>query len=97
PDDAADTALISSGRALEDLVEANEEPAEGAVNDFAQTVFRRVVRLQEQGRHRGAERQGVDGGDYDGNGDSQGELLVELSGQSADEGDRNEDGRQDEH
>ena len=76
--------------ALEQAVEAAEQPIHRVVDDAANEVLGRVVGLEQQRAEGGAERQRVERGDQGGNGDGQRKLLVELAGDAADEGGGNE-------
>ena len=51
---------------------------------------------EQDGGERGRERERVEGGDRDGEGDGERELLVEDAGGSGEEADRDEDGDEDE-
>ena len=55
-----------------------------------------LLRAQEDGGQRGREGKRIEGGDRDGEGDGQRELLVQNAGGAGKEADRNEDGDEDE-
>ena len=82
-EEGADIDVGGRGRA-ERAIEAAEEIAERTA------AFR--ARPQQHGGKRGAERQGVEGGDQHRDGDGDGELLVEPARDAGNEDGRDEDG-----
>ena len=86
-DDPAHGADVAVAGAFEETVERLEQPAtQQLVEEQRETVLGRVVFLEQHCRQGRGQGQGVEGRDHRGNGDGQGELLVELSGQATDEG-----------
>ena len=79
---------------VEGLVEQPEEPAEQAFDPARQPIRPRVVRLEQQRRQRGAERQRIECREQRGKGNRQRELPVKLPGDPADERHGNEHRRQ---
>ncbi|MCY1223649.1 hypothetical protein D9M72_357850 [compost metagenome] len=80
---------------IEDAVERVEQPAaQQFVEDAREAVLGRVVILQQHGGQGRRQGQGVEGRNHRGDGDGQGELLEELTGEAGDEGGRHEHGAQ---
>ena len=69
---------------------AGRELVEAAVEQAKQAAFRAVGRLQQQHTERGAERQGHKARDGDRHRDRDRKLLVHLTRDAAEEGDRHE-------
>lgn len=63
---------------FKDGVESPEEPAEEKIEQFGEGVFLGAGRLEQDGRERGAQGHGVEGGNDGGDGDGQRELPVEF-------------------
>ena len=91
----ADEFAVAVGRSAEEAIEDFEEPAEGEINAAGEDVFLGLARLEEESGESGAESERVERGDDGGDGDGEGKLFVELTGETDDEGGRNEDGRED--
>ncbi|KWT85151.1 hypothetical protein APY03_3954 [Variovorax sp. WDL1] len=90
----AHAAAVGLRAAMEEPVEATEEPSEGAVHAAGQRILGRIVALEQQRRECRRQRQRVDGRDHGGDRDGHRELPIELAGEPADEGQRNEHGHQ---
>ena len=88
-DEIRHDADIAALHALKPVVELGEEAAEHAL-----VVLLRVL-LEHHRAERRRQRQGHEGREADRNGNRQGELLVEDARHAAEEGDRHEDGRED--
>ena len=67
---------------------------EGGIKPLEETLLLAVLGLDEQGGQGRRERQGDDAGEDHGYGDGDGELLVERTGDAAEEGHRQEHGIQ---
>ena len=93
-DGAADAAGVTVAGALEQAVEGAEGPAEDALDPAPERVLLRAMGLQQERRERRRERQRVEARDDDGGRDRHGELLVELPGDAAEEGERHEHRRE---
>ena len=76
---------------FKEAVERTEQPAaKHLVQHLGEAVFRRVMAFEQHRGQRWRQGQRVEGRDHRRNGDGQGELLVELPGQTGDERRRHE-------
>ncbi|MND95720.1 hypothetical protein D3C80_879830 [compost metagenome] len=85
-DDPTHAADVAVGGAVEEAVERGEQPAaQQFFQEPRETVLGRMVVLQQHGCQGRRQGQRVERRDHRGNGDGQGELLVELPGQAGNE------------
>ncbi len=89
-DRLGDAAAVARSAAGEQAVEPLEEASEDGLHAAREAILGLIVPAQEQRGQGRRQREGVHRGDHRGDGDRQRELLVELAGQSADEGERHE-------
>ncbi len=90
----ADRRCVDGAHALEAAIEEPEEAAEEAIPDAREPVGLRFVRFEQQGAEGGAESERVEGREHRRDGDGERELSIELAGDAADEGGRDEHRRQ---
>ncbi len=75
----------------EEAVEGTEQPAaEDLVEHLGEAILRRIMTAQQHGGEGRGQGQRVEGGNHRRDRDGQRELLIELPGQAADKGRRNE-------
>ena len=91
--DAAHATGIFDPEPFEGAIERTEEPAENPIHASRKPIARLVMAFQQHGAECRRKGQRIDRGDDGGNRDRDGELLIELAGQTADECGRNEYGR----
>ena len=89
-DGSRDDPLVGAAELVEEVIEGPEEPAKRELDEAREGVRLGVMSFEQQGAQGRGERQRIEGRDDRADGDGEGELLVELPGQAADERSRNE-------
>src|SRR5207253_869413 len=90
--DAVGNGDVAGGERAQHAVKDAEKPAEDEIEQACKPILLSLARLEEERGHGGAEGQRIDGRENGRDGNGEGELAIELTGDAADEGDGDEDG-----